>query len=351
MLRLVKCAFLVATAIQALLFVALFVSPSVSAAPSTGTNLTTSPISVDLTANPGSSTSTTLQLQNNGLQPVNISLKLDEFKASGDEGSAQIFTPPPGDEPTQWVHFSPNSFVAQPGVWNSVTMTVQVPKTAAYGYYYAVLFVPGTTTAVSSTEKVKGANAIFVLLNAHVPNENNTLNVQSFTASKASYQYLPASFNVNVRNDGNVFTVPQGDIFISRTRNGRAIDTLDINSGQGNILPQSNRVFQVQWTNGFPVYQIKRIDGQIVANKHGPIQQLKWDFTKVTSFRYGKYYAHLVLVYNNGSRDVTVNGVVSFWVVPWSLIAYIILTIVGIIVFWEALKRLIKKLRHKIGKK
>src|ERR1039458_7537747 len=259
MLRLVKRALLVVAAVQALLFVAFLASPPVNAAPSTtGTNLTTSPFSVDLTPNPGASTSTTLQLQNNGSKAVSISLKLEEFKANGDNGSAQIFTPPPGDEPTQWVHFSPSSFVAQPGIWNSVTMTVRVPKTASFGYYYAVLFVPSTTATGNNTEKFKGANAIFVLLNAHVPNENNTLSVQSFSVSKASYQYLPASFSVNVHNDGNVFTIPRGDIFISRTKNGHAIDTLDINSGQGNILPQSNRVFQVQWTNGFPVYQLKR---------------------------------------------------------------------------------------------
>jgi hypothetical protein len=349
MLGLVKSVLLVGAVVQALLFVGFFGSPSVNAAPSSssGSNITTSPISVDLSTSPGSSTSTTLQLQNNGIQALNIGVKLEEFKASGDNGAAQIFVPPPGDVTTQWVHFSQTSFVAQPGVWNSITMTVRVPKTAAFGYYYAVLFAPSAVIPGTSSEKIKGANAILILLNVHAPNENNALSVQSYTADKASYQYLPATFSVNVRNNGNIFTIPSGDIFISRTKNGPTIDTLDINSSQGNVLPQSNRVFQAQWTNGFPVYELKRINGQIVSDKKGkPVEQLQWNTSKISVFRWGRYYARLVLVYNNGSRDVAVNGVVSFWVIPWLLLLGLLLFLLLLgLGSWTIVRNIVKRTR------
>ena len=231
-------------------------------------------------------------------------------------------------------------------------MTISPPKTAAYGYYYAVLFTPTLSVNSKSTEKFKSANAILALVNVQSPNENNVLSAKSFTSSKSSYQYLPATFSVTVHNSGNIFTVPTGDIFISRTRNGPAIDTLSFNSGGGNVLPGTNRAFQVQWTDGFPVYQDKLINGQAQDYKNGkPVQQLHWDFTKVPKFRYGKYYARLVLVYNNGGRDVAVNGVVSFWVVPWSLILSVVGGLIALIVFWEFIKRLIKQLRKKVARK
>jgi len=324
-------------------------SPAALAASGTASTITTSPVSVDLLAVPGSSTSTVIQLQNNAPQATSISVRLEEFKAVGKNGQAQIYVPPPGDPSMQWVHFSKDSFMAEPGTWNSITMTIALPKTAAYGYYYAVLFVPNTVTNVlnSNTNKVKGANAVLVLLNAHTPNESNQLSIRSYTAGKSSYQYLPASFSVDVHNNGNIFTSPRGDIYISRTKGGKTIDTIDINSGQGNVLPGTDRVFQVQWANGFPVYQLKRVNGQIISDKKGkPVEQLKWDITKVPEFRYGKYYANLVLVYNNGSRDIPINGEVSFWVIPWLLLLGLLLfSILVLLGLWTIVRNLIKRLR------
>lgn len=325
------------------------------AASNTGSTITTTPISVDLVAKPGSTTSTVLQVQNNAPQAVSISVKLEEFKANGNNGQAQIYAPPPGDIASQWVHFSQSSFIAQPGAWNQVTMSIALPKTAAYGYYYAVLFVPNTITNTlgSVTNKIKGANAVLVLLNARAPNENNALNVQSYTADKSSYQYLPVNFSVKVHNNGNIYTVPSGDIYISRTKNGKTIDTIDINKGGGNVLPATNRVLQAEWSNGFPAYQLKRINGQIVSDSKGnPVRQLKWDITKISEFRYGKYYARLVLVYNDGSRDIPINGEVSFWVIPWLML--IVLSVVSILLLlglWTIVRSSIKRLKRLRNKK
>src|SRR5579862_8573491 len=113
-----------------------------NAASSTGSILTTTPVAVDLAAKPGTQTSTNLQVQNNSNKSVKILVKLEEFKASGDNGQAQIYVPPASDPSTSWVSFSRTSFTADPNVWNSVTMTVNLPSSAGYGYYYAVLFEP-----------------------------------------------------------------------------------------------------------------------------------------------------------------------------------------------------------------
>jgi len=323
--------------------------PAWAASTSKGISLTTSPVSTDLTGKPGSSVSTTLQVMNNSSIPLNITLQLDTFKASGTSGQAQIIAPSSGDDFINWVTFSNQSFLAEPGVWTPVQMTINIPSYAGLGYYYAVLFKPSIPNASSKlTETLKSSNAILVLLNAESSNEHPQVKVTSFTSKDKIYEYLPASFSVNVYNNGNIYLPPTGDIYVSRTSNfNKILDAIPINTAQGNVLPGSSRVYSVQWTDGFPVFVPKTLAGQPVTNKQGQaIDQLKWDFSQSHKFRFGKYYAKMVLVYNNGTQDVPITATVSFWVIPWKLIILLILfvaIIVGLAVVVIRLSRKVKK--------
>lgn len=341
----------VGIALQVVLLLGLQI-PSASAASTTGTSLTTSPIAVDISANPGTSTSTILQVQNNSSKPETISVRLYKFGVRGNNGQPAIFPPVGSDTSVDWVHFSQTKFVAQPQAWNKITMTIDLPSYAALGYYYSVLFVPNPDVDNKTTDAntIKGANAILVLLDTHSKNEHRQLQIQSFTASKGLYEYLPATFNVLTKNSGNIHLIPGGNIYISRSQNGKAVDTLDINPGQGNVLPYSSRQFQTTWSDGLPVFQTKRINGKIISDKHDkPIQQLQWSASSSFSkIRFGKYYAHLVLVYNDGSRDIPVEGVVSFWVIPWKLILLVIALVAALAYAWKGLKKLLVVFRKKV---
>ena len=319
-----------------------------SLAASGGSTLTTSPVSVSLSTKPGTAISTDLQLQNNSSNPVEIAVHLQEFKASGEDGQAQIYEPPAGDPSLGWVHFSEDRFTAEPGVWHKIKMTIDTPKTAAFGYYYAVIFSPVSSSAlIPGVNNYKGANAILVLLNAHAGGEKNLLEIASFNADQHAYQYLPATLSVRVRNVGNIYTAPRGVIYISRSPTGDIIDSLDVNKGLGNVLPGTYRTFSVQWDNGFPVYQTKRINGQVASDKQGkPVQELAWDFSHINRLRFGRYYARLVLVYSDGTKDVPLYATVSFWVIPWVpiLVLLVVLILVGI-GLWTVLRFTIKRRR------
>jgi len=350
----IKASSLLLGAIIGVLSFGIVFSTNAAAASTTGSVLTTSPVAVDLSTNPGKTVSTTLQVQNNSPKSETIGVRLEKFKVQGEHGQAAIYTPSATDTSTTWVHFSKNSFVAEPGIWTNVTMTINVPPYAALGYYYAVLFVPNITVSASTdSNTVKGANAVLVLLDTNSKNEQKQLRIASFTSQKSLYEFLPANFTVSAQNSGNIHLIPQGDIFISRTKNGKTIASLPINSGQGNVLPDSTRQFNVQWADGFPVFQFKRINGQIVSDKKGnPIQQLQWNFSSsLSKIRFGKYYAHLALVYSNGNEDIPVDGYVSFWVVPYKLITLIVLAVAAVIVLWKFIKKLIRKLWKIIRRK
>ena len=334
------------------LFIATLTAKHVLAAGG-GTNITTTPVYTTLSTKPGTTATTIMHVMNNGTKPQPMTVHLNKFSAYGGSGQAAIAAPAAGDTSASWVHFSPASFVAQPGVWNTVTMTINVPKTATLGYYYAVLFSPDLDTSTpitGGTNKVSGTNAVLVLLDTQSANEHRQLQVANFSTSKKVYEYLPSTFTVTVHNSGNIYLPPQGDVYISRSPSGNPIATLDVNSAQGNILPNSNRIFQVQWNDGFPSYQQKRINGQIVSNNKGtPLQQLVWDFSKpLSKFRFGRYYARLVLVYNNGKQDIPINAVVSFWVIPWKLMLGVLFVIILLILALRYTKKAVKALWAKV---
>lgn len=300
-----------------------------------GTDITTSPVSASLTGIPGNSVSTTLQVQNNEPTPVRINVQLETFKAYGTSGQAQIYPAPANADYMKWVSFSQTSFVAQPNLWVPVTMTINLPKYASLGYYYAVVFKPQVSTiSAKNNSIIKSGNAILVLLDAKTANANPLLQLSSFVATKKLFEYLPVNFSVNVRNSGNIYLPPNGDIFISKSSNFKSdIATIPINPAGGNVLPDSNRVFNLTWDNGFPVFQEKTINGQkVVDTKGNQVQQLQWNFSQANNLRFGKYYAKLVMTYNDGTREIPMVATLSFWVIPWKLLSVVAIIVILLVV-------------------
>ena len=343
----------------AVLGVAGLTSTSTSAATG-GSSLTTSPVAENITVQPGTSSTANLQLMDNGTQPLLITTRVETFSAYGNSGQAAITAPTASSQSTKWVTLSPSSFTAQPNVWTQVKMTINLPSSADLGYYYAILFQPQLPFSAQTpeTNTVKGSNAVLVLVDTHSANEKRQLTVTNFSVSQKLYEYLPASFSVTVRNDGNIFMPPQGSIYISQNSNfSHPLAILDVNKAQGNVLPNSSRTFQATWSNGFPVFASKTVNGQVVYSKGKPVEQLQWNFTKFSDLRFGKYYAQLTLVYNNGTRDIPITGIVSFWVIPWKLLIGVPLGIIvlGFLVLrlgmWLGQRSLRRKLRTSVPRR
>jgi hypothetical protein len=306
---------------------------------------------VELVTTPGKTVSTNLRVENSGIAPIKLKVGLLKFKAAGSTGKPLLLKRQPGDTFFDWVTFSRDNFTAQPGVWNDIQMTINPPATAAFGYYYAVVFsqdTAGQAPTASDTSRLNGATATLVLLNVQTPGEKRQLAVTAFSTDKKLYEYLPVTFNITARNTGNIYTAPTGNIFISRDRK-HDIAVLEVNASQGNILSGSNRVFQVTWNDGFPVFTTQRDHGQIISDKHGkPVEQLQWNFSHANKLRFGHYYAHLLLVYNDGTKDVPIDAEVSFWVVPWKILPVILLFCVLVFIgLWSSGRTAVRWLRKK----
>lgn len=299
--------------------------------PSEGLSLTTSPLPISLIALPGTTVTTQLRVRNSGTQTETLQVGLMKFQAYGEEGKPILLDRGPADSYFDWVHFSQTQFTAEPGVWKTITMTIDVPKSAAFGYYYAVTFSRANQTGIKAGTRgtsIHGAAATLVLLEARVPGAKRQIDVLSFTPDHHWYEFLPVGFSLRLHNAGNVHAAPIGSIFISKG-GGQTITAIDINKEGGNILPASNRVFTAQWTDGFPVYTNKTTNGAAVLDKKGNnVRQLNWDFTKIGKLRMGKYTATVFMVYDNGQRDIPVQATTTFWVIPWRLLGGLVLVLV-----------------------
>ncbi|HEY4161155.1 MAG TPA: hypothetical protein VGM08_03775 [Candidatus Saccharimonadales bacterium] len=344
-------------AVGSLLFLAtvLTVPARAAAADTGGINLTTSPIVTSISAKPGGSAATTLHVQNNDANPVTVNVVLETFRALGTNGAAQMMPFAKNDPSGGWVHFSQNSFVAQPGIWSSVTMTVNLPKNAGLGYYYAVIFKPQVAGSVSDLgSTIKGGDAILVLVNALTGNEHPQVSVTNFSADRKLYEYLPANFSISVKNTGNIFLAPTGDVYISKSSDfTHSIDTIPVNYADGNVLAGTSRTFTAEWADGFPVFKPKTVDGNEITDSKGRVEQaLNWNLASAGKLRFGKYYAKLVLAYNNGSRDVPIVAVVSFWVIPWKILSaglvVLILLLIGLYAIGKKLAARTMRLSRKV---
>jgi hypothetical protein len=175
--------------------------------------------------------------------------------------------------------------------------------------------------------------------------------VLQFSTPQKIYEFLPVAFTIKLKNSGNVHVIPKGNIFIDHFDETKDVAILPVNDLNGNVLPDSNRIFESDWTDGFPVYQQKMNGDKVATDKNGKeITELKWDFSQVPKLRWGKYTANLLLVYDDGTHDVPIEGKLTFWVIPWRLLgAGVVVVGLMLLGLYSIVKTPIKKIV--IGKK
>lgn len=320
------------------------------AAASEQLNLTTSPLPILLTAKPGSTATADIRIKNNGPDTERLKIELYKFRGQGEAGDPALMERESGDDYFDWVSFSQPIIEALPNEWQTVKVSFNIPPHAAFGYYYAVTFIRADVPKPAPGQTViTGGTAVLVLLDVESPNSKRQAELLELKTDRRLYEFLPAVFSIKLRNTGNTHMAPRGNIFLSKK--GKEVGVIEVNPDKGHILPESNRIFSVKWNDSFPRYVDKVKDGRTEVDQKGrPAQQLKWDLTQISKIRIGRYDAKLVMVYNNGQRDVPLEGTVSFWVLPWRLLGVIVLivffTIVGIIASQSRLRRGLRRKRR-----
>ncbi|MEK7461266.1 MAG: hypothetical protein AAB647_03585 [Patescibacteria group bacterium] len=288
-----------------------------------GLSLQISPPVAQLKVAPGSSATYQLKVKNLGNLTERLMVTPLKFVPSGDEGKADFLDFAPGDPVRSWLRLDSPTLTLQPNEQKVIPIGINLPSTARDGYYLAFQIgrakeegAPAQTGAAVNTNVVS-----LLLVDASTSATKRSLSITEFTASQGIFEFLPAKFNIRLKNDGNIHLAPIGNIFIDNHKDDKDIAAINVNEAGSNVLPNSERVLSVEWNEGFPVWEDKIADGKVVQDKKGrSVRSLKWDLTQVPKFRIGKYTATLAMAYNNGDYDVPLKADVTFWVIPWRIL-------------------------------
>lgn len=301
------------------LFVYCFPPPAASAQGLTDSEnplrLEVSPLITNLTTTPGTAVTATFTVTNQHQIPEAVQLNIRKLSGYTDEGLPVLAGRESGDDYLDWITLSENRLVLDAKESKTVTATIRTPQEASFGYYYAITFVRDADN--EGTESADTTPVTLILLEANVPNAKREIELVDFSVDQGVYEYLPVHFQIQVRNTGNVHTLPIGTVVITSATMGEPI-TLLVNPASDSVLPSTSRVFSINWKEGFPVYVDKTTNGKAA-------RELAWDFNQLKKLRFGKYDVSLLLTYHDGTRDQVIERTTSFWVIPWRISAVVAL--------------------------
>lgn len=281
-----------------------------------------SPTLVELNASKGKTYNINLGVTNVTGTDLLYKTSVSDFGASGETGSPHVFNDPKLTEISSirtWVDTIPE-FTLDAHKSRTVTAQINVPANAEPGGHYGVLQFSGTAPKLDRTGVGLSASAGVLLLIRVDGIINEKANLESFYTSSTQsgkensfFENGPAYFVVRIKNEGNIHVKPVGNIEV-KDMFGGVVTNLPINKDKSNVLPKT----------------IRRFDDAKV-NKDWMI---------------GLYTANLTMGYGTNGQAIT--GTISFWVIPWKIIAVVILILVTVIYI---LRRIIKVYNKRIIEK
>lgn len=315
--------------------------PTVQAVEATPMNLTFSPVSISLETDPGVPITRQIKVRNNSNEPENLQVTLGSFTTDETGEKPILREPSESDTFLTWLTIDQPNFTVLPGEWTTLNLTFAPPADAALGYYYAIYFRRSQPTVSLGGTSIQGSPAVLALANVVSPLAKRQLELTDFSVAQNFTEFLPQTFNVTIKNTGNVHVTPNGNIFIDG-QGKKDLAVLLLNPKGHTILPQSSRTFAVTWSDGFPRAPITGAEPATPTAPH--LFGLEWDLAKADTFRFGNYTAHLLMVYDNGQRDVPIESFASFWVFPWKLVVLALIiasfALVGVISTIKTIKNL-----------
>ena len=295
-----------------------------SAADGDGFNIQVSPSPLAVTLTPGKQQTATVTVRNLSNHSEILLPALSGFTVAGSNNKIELQSEVPLGL-RDWIHFKQASMTLAPGASQPLNIIYDTPTNVGFSYGLAITLSQPEKPGKSGAH-IQAKVAVFNLINIDRPDAKRQLQIESFKSLKSRYEFLPAQFELVVKNKGNVIDQPTGNIFIQRSFNDEnPIATLPLNKGGAYILPDSGRLFSLIWKEGFPHYEKVASPGATQETKH-----LSWDWKQLGSLRMGKYVAKAVVVYNDGQHDVPLIASVTFWVIPWRLI-FIALLVIGLV--------------------
>jgi hypothetical protein len=284
--------------------------------PTYGQALEIAPPVIYLTANPGQILKTQIFLRDISSGDLIVTGQANDFVASGEDGTPKILLNDDNPNPyslKKWVS-APAELRLVPREVKTMAISINVPASASPGGHYGIIRFTATPPSLknSGVSLSTSLGALILLTVNGKVNENlniKELSVNHSGKSGTLFQSGPLNFVTRLENIGNVHEQPTGQITITNMF-GKKLAAVNINLPPRNILPASTRKFTTA------------LDSSVIGNKK----------------LFGRYTAELKVTYGQNKKVVTSS--ITFWVIPYKLIAgLIILLIAGFFALRFGLRR------------
>jgi hypothetical protein len=300
----------------------------------TGQALEIAPPVVNLTANPGQTIRTELNLRDVSTARLKVESQLNDFIAAGEDGTPKILLDPNEDSPYSlktWISPLP-TLILNPREIKKLPVVIRVPANAAPGGYYGVVRFTASAPELKDTGVSLSASLGTLILVRVNGQAKESLEIESFTVNtvpggtfdnknegtpKTLFEATPLQFIQRIKNTGNVHEQPAGQVTI-KNMFGKTVAAVNVNLPPRNVLPSSIRKFK------------QPLDSSVIG----------------TNRFFGKYTAELKVTYGANKQSVT--KTITFWVIPYTLI---IIGIIALIVLFFVLRTMIKRYNRAIVRK
>lgn len=327
--------------VSAIIGLHIFSSGALAQTSNAGFSIQVTPSPIVESIEPGVTKTVELKIRNQNSKPETLKMGLRAFSVK-ENGDIDLKNDEPQDV-KDWVSFANPVFEIAAGEWFTQKITFAVPKEAGFTYSFAVTISRSAPPQKETgTTAIEGSVAVFTLLSTNRADATRKLDLVTFSSKKKVYDYLPAIFSVTLKNGGNTLLKPTGTVYIQRTsKSDNPIATMTFNASGAYILPDVTRTISLDWASGFPVHKTDS-----TTNK----TKLLWNWSDLQHFRFGKYVAKAVVVYNDGQRDIPVEAEISFWVIPWKMLTVlfllIALVVTGVVTIVKKAIRVARKGKH-----
>ncbi len=300
--------------------------------PAFGEGIGITPFRIEETVKPGQTTTNFITITNNSDEDKVFYGEVRDFMPRGEGGEA-ILVPDNSekeDSLREWVNLPTSKVSLGPGERREIPIIFDIPEDVGPGGYYgAILFGPNPPEDVTEGEGayISFSQQVGVLALFQVEGMvDEEAIVREFITDKMLY-FTPFEVDLATRmeNRGNVHIKPVGSIEITNMV-GSQVATMQVNEMGGNILPGTVRKFENEWGD---------------------------------QFGFGRYTATLRLSFGTppsqgGMGIQTTTAETSFWIIPWKLVAGVIIILIligiGIYFFFKRYKeKTVKKAIKKAG--
>jgi hypothetical protein len=305
-----KLTFLTLSSLSLVAVVTSLIVPAMPVAALTLTNtggqaLEIGPPVMNLSGNPGQTIKAMISLRDISSGSLLVNGQVNDFIANGEDGTPKILLDSTTTSPysfKSWV--SPLSeLTLKSKEIRNLPITISIPAHAAPGGYYGVIRFTATPPDLKNTGVSLSASlGSLVLLTVNGTAKEN-MSIEAFSVNHdgktaSLFESAPLQFVERLHNTGNIHERPTGLVTITDMFH-HTLATLSVNQPPHDILPQSIRKFE------------QPLDSTVIGNK----------------MLFGRYQATLSVTY--GANKKVITSTMTFWVIPYTLIAIGIVILVG----------------------